>query len=310
MGVIDADRTYTRPQVRRLLGLSEAQLRSWERQQLIPAQKTYHFGDLLALGTLQKLRRSRLSAARIRAVLGAVRQKVGDLEEPLKHLKIVREGRRITVVIGGQKMEPQSGQLLLDFDRQELARLVSMPAAPAGPTPAARAREAESWFEKGLELERSGAPLEEIVAAYQRAVELDPRSAGAMVNLGTLYYHRRQWAEAERWYRRAVQVEPDYALAHYNLGNLFDEMGDRAAAVAHYLEAIRLNPRYPDAHYNLALVYQFSGELLKAVRHWQIYLELDPASAWAAVARRELEKLRRATLVPGGSDSPAGDAGR
>lgn len=306
MAVIEANRTYSRKQVRRLLDIAESQLRSWERQQLIPMQQQYHLGDLLALKTLQKLSRSRLSPARLRAILSAVRQRVGELEEPLKQLRIQREGRRITVVVGGQKMEPLSGQLLLDFDRHELARLLSFPVRqPGAGVSSKRAQEAERWFEKGLQLEAVGAPVEEIVEAYRRAVTLDPRSAGAMVNLGTVYFHRRQWADAEQWYRRALEVEPGYALAHYNLGNLYDELDDRAAAIAHYEQAIRLNPRYADAHYNLALLYQLNGELMKAVRHWQIYLRLDPASAWAAIARRELEKLRRLTVVPGGPGSPA-----
>jgi tetratricopeptide (TPR) repeat protein len=198
-------------------------------------------------------------------------------------------------------MEPLSGQLLLDFDQQELDRLVKFPGSRAAPrSAAARAREAEQWFEKGLELERAGAPFDQILEAYLKAVTLDPTSAGAMVNLGTLFFHRRMWAQAELWYRRALEVEPNYALAYYNLGNLYDELDDRPAAIAHYEQAIRLDPNYADAHYNLALLYQLSGRALEAVRHWQIYLRLDPVSPWAAIARRELEKLRQASIVNGG----------
>lgn len=305
MPVLGPETLYSRAQVRRLLGLKEAQLRSWEKKQLIASQQQYRLADLLALKTLQKLARSRLSAAQIQSVVSAVQAKIGQLEEPLRQLRIVREGKRITVVVGGQKMEPLSGQLLLDFGGEELARLVELPARSAPPGPS-RAREAEQWFEKGLALERQGAPLEEVIAAYLRAVELDPRSAGAMVNLGTLYYHQRQWAEAEHWYRRALEAEPGYALAHYNLGNLYDELGDRTRAAAHYQQAIRLDPHYADAHYNLALLYQSTGEPMKAAHHWRAYLRLDPSSPWAAIARRELEKLREATLA---GDEPGPKAG-
>lgn len=305
MRVLDAEATYSRAQVRRLLGISESRLRSWERQQLIPVQNEFRLADLLALGTLRKLAHLNLSAARIRQILSAVRRKVGELEEPLKQLRIVREGRRIAVIVGGRKMEPLTGQLLLDFDEEEIERLVNFPGARAQDlSPAARAREAERWFEKGLELERAGAPFDQILQAYLKAVTLDPRSAGAMVNLGTLFFHRRMWGEAELWYRRALEVEPGYALAHYNLGNLYDELDDRETAIAHYEQAIRLDPDYADAHYNLALLYQMSGRTLEAVRHWQIYLRLDPVSPWAVIARRELEKLRQATVVPGGHVAP------
>ncbi|MEK7404517.1 MAG: tetratricopeptide repeat protein [Acidobacteriota bacterium] len=301
-----AKQIYSRKEVRRLLGIGETQLRSWEKQDLVPSLQSFTFPDLLALRTLQKLRRSRVSAARIRSILAALRQKVNDIRDPLKELKIVPEGRRVTVVIEGHKMEPLSGQLLLDFDREEFARLIAFPTGGPAGGPAAQAREAELWFQRGLELEQTGAPFDEVVEAYERAVALDPHSAGAMVNLGTVHYHRRNWVQAERWYMKALEVDPTYALAHFNLGNLFDEKGDRPGAVTHYERAIRLNPRYADAHYNLALLCQCAGATMQAVHHWQVYLRLDPNSSWAAIARRELEKLRQATVLPG--SRPGGPA--
>jgi hypothetical protein len=35
---------------------------------------------------------------------------------------------------------------------------------------------------------------------------------------------------------------------------------------------------------------------MSAVRHWKAYLKLDPGDSWAVIARRELDKLRRALL--------------
>ena len=58
-----------------------------------------------------------------------------------------------------------------------------------------------------------------------------------------------------------------------------------------------LNPTYADVHYNIALLYQASGQSLKAVHHWKSYLKLDPMSPWASIARRELERLYRETIV-------------
>jgi len=77
------------------------------------------------------------------------------------------------------------------------------------------------------------------------------------------------------------------------------ERGDRARAMEHSLTAIRISPTYADAHYNVALLYQAANQTMKAVRHWTTYLKLDPTSQWAAVARRELTRLRDATLVHG-----------
>jgi tetratricopeptide (TPR) repeat protein len=286
--------TYTRDQVRRAFKLSGRQLRSWEEQGLLPAVESYTFGDLVALRTLVHLRQRRVSAARIRRVVRSLRARLGAGADPLRDVQIFVDGRRIAVQLDGGRMEPVSGQLLLDFDAGEIRRLLAFPGKSSD-EPARRA-EAERWFQEGLELERAGAPIERIVEAYQRAVELDPGSAGAWVNLGTVYFNARRLDRAEESYRRAVEADPGYALAHFNLANLYDERDDRARALVHYRTALKIHPSYADAHYNLALLYQSAGEVMSAVRHWNAYLKLDPASSWAAIARRELEKLRRALL--------------
>lgn len=293
---------YTREEARRVLGIRERQLTSWEQQQLVPHLDEFAFSDLIALSSLQKLRKERVSPAKVRQAVHAIRKKLSGVDNPFKELKIISEGRRVAVVLDGQKMEAVSGQLLLNFDQESLASLLAFPRGKQGTRDdaASTKRQAEAWFEKGLELEQIGAPTEEIVDAYQKAIECDPGSAGALVNLGTIHFHLKSWKEAERCYRRALEIDPGYALAHFNLGNLFDEIGRRDLASTHYLEAIRANPSYADAYYNLALLCQSQGDLMEAVRHWKAYLKLDGSSTWAGIARRELEKLRRAAVLPGG----------
>jgi predicted TPR repeat methyltransferase len=68
-------------------------------------------------------------------------------------------------------------------------------------------------------------------------------------------------------------------------------------AFDHYKRALALNPQYGDAHFNLALLHERTGETLKAVHHWKCYLKLDRSGQWAEIARRQLERLRKATLI-------------
>jgi len=295
--------------VRRLLPVSERQLRSWEKQQFIASTDRFGFSELLALKTLVALRDSKIPAGEIRRTLQAIRARMCDAGNPLTEMKLYSDGRRIRVQFEGRRMEAKTGQLLLDFDQAEISRLLSFPGrdragdAGGGVSPTAarpgRRAEAEMWFERGLQLEQEGAPLDDVIHTYQKALAIDPASAGALVNLGTVYFNARAWREAERYYRDALAADPEYALAHFNLGNLFDEMGDQARALQHYQTALRLNANYADAHYNIALLYQCVNQPLKAVRHWKAYLKLDPGSSWAAIAKRELGKLRDSTIVPG-----------
>src|SRR5438034_11509611 len=87
---------------------------------------------------------------------------------------ITAEGHRVVARDGALAWNPDSGQLVLDFDVASLAER----AAPLARRQAAAARrieddlDAEQWFDLGLELEVS-AP-EDARDAYRRALELDP----------------------------------------------------------------------------------------------------------------------------------------
>jgi len=284
---------YSRADVRRQFGLSERQLRSWERQELIPSSDKYSFSDLIAIQTIVKLRENRIQPRQIGRALASLRRKLA-VQQPLSELRIVSDGRKIAVHVAGQRMEAISGQILLYFETAELGGLASFPERRPG---ANRLREAEAWFQRGLDLEEAGAPIDEAIEAYQKALELNPEAAGALVNLGTIYYRQRQFADAETYYRDALDADPEYPLAQFNIGNLYDELGRMEEAQEHYQMALHLNPQYADAHFNLALLCERLGDNLKAVYHWRNYLKLDRGGQWADIARRQLDRLRQATLV-------------
>ncbi len=294
---------YTRKEVCRLLKIDGRQLRSWERQQLIPQVSEYRFPDLLALKTIIRLRSEKVHPRLIRQALEGLKRRLRDLPDATNDVRVYREGRAVRVQIGKQKMEPVSGQLLFDFPEAEIHRLLQLPPSQKGGTEMAEKLrnkiEADRWFEKGLDLEQSGAPLEQIVEAYRKAAELDTNAAGALVNLGTVFFNGHAWADAEEQYQKALQIDPHYPLAHFNLGNLYDERGDAETALEHYAAALKLQPNYADVHYNLALLHQGEGDVMSAVRHWRAYLKLDGSSEWGQIARRELTKLEAVTVFRG-----------
>ncbi len=284
---------YERAEVRRLIHLSERQLQTWERLGLVPVANAYSFRDLIALRAIAELRTHRIPLRKIGRALASLKQRLSEVRDPLAELKIFSDGRNIAVRVAGQNMVALTGQILFDFDTSELASVQSLPPQPPPP---ARTGDSEAWFQKGLFLEETGAPIDEAVEAYQHAVELNPHAAGALVNLGTIRYRLHQFQEAEDYYTRALEADPQYPLAHFNLGNLYDERGDLTKAQLCYETALRINPRYGDAHFNLALLCERRGDVLRAVHHWKAYLKIDSAGSWAEIARRQLEKLRVALL--------------
>lgn len=294
--------SYTRKEVCRLLKIEGRQLRTWERQRLIPEIPEYRFADLLALKTIMRLRAEHARPREIRCALDGLRNHLKQAAAPPSDVRVYKDGPRVRVQIGKHKMEPASGQLLFDFTEQEIDKLLQLPRYEKAGKVAERLQqrlEADRWFERGLELEQRGAAHEEVIEAYQMAAKLDPSSSGALVNLGTAFFNGHAWAAAEEQYKKALELNPNYALAHFNLGNLYDERGDSDSALRHYEQALRLYPAYADAHYNLALLNQGMRNILGAVRHWRAYLKLDGGSTWAVIARRELDKLEAQTVVHG-----------
>jgi predicted Zn-dependent protease len=285
---------YSRADVRRQFRLTERQLKSWERESLVPPLESYSFSDLIAIRTILELRGKGFRSRNIAEAVSSLRRKLDDVKRPLSELRILSDGRKIAVQVAGHKMEALTGQILFDFEAAELGGVRDFPERKQGGD---LLRESEVWFQQGLDLEETGAPVEKVLEAYQKVVELNPAAAGALVNLGTIHYRQRKFGEAERYYKQAIAADPSYPLAEFNLGNLYDEQGRLPDAFHHYKRTLALNPQYADAHFNLALLCERTGDTLKAVLHWKIYLKLDRTGQWAEIARRQLERLREATVI-------------
>ena len=70
-------------------------------------------------------------------------------------------------------------------------------------------------------LELSGPQQQErAIAAYERALQLDPGAPNVHYNLGLIYKDRRDWPRAQAQFRRALEVNPDDDDARYWLDQL------------------------------------------------------------------------------------------
>ena len=289
--------TFARAEVRRILKITENRLRSWERAGLCEHRSEFGFADLIALKALQKLRENRIPNERIKRSLASLTEKLSGIERPLWELKITSDGRKVAVELPGGKMEALSGQMLFNFEASSLKPVTALDKKETRPQ-MQRLQEAERLFRRGLDQEEAGEPPGKVLETYREALRLNPKAAGAWVNIGTVCYREGDLREAEHCYREALRVSPSYALAHFNLGNVCEEMERLTEAVNCYKIALRLQSDYADAHYNLALVYERLAEPMHAAKQWQAYLQLDNSGPWAGIARQQLNSLLK--ITPGG----------
>jgi tetratricopeptide (TPR) repeat protein len=278
-----ADR-FTRHEVQRILDVTRKQLDYWERLQLVGprrrggGERFYDFRDLISLRTAKQLTEQGVPAYRLRRSLLALQRKLAEVRAPLAELRILSDGRDVIVEQKGARVEPLSGQLVLNFDTRELDdKLRVMPE-----------RNAEAWFALGTEFQADPSTRPQAIGAYRQALEQDPGRVDALINLGALLYEQADFPAALDCFRRVVRREPGNPLAHYNLGSVLEELDQLEAARKHLREAVRLEPDYADAHYNLAYICEKLNAREEARQHWRRYLELDPLSPWCGYARERL----------------------
>jgi len=266
---------------------------AWEREGLIPALGEgphYSFEHLSRLRALREMRHRRITARHIRRHVDAM-QKVSGMSNALLETSAMRSGGRLVFRHGGALVDPLSNQLAFDFATASGRELQVVGSAGVLHNRQEGAALVQELFIQAVQLEENPATLDEAIEIYAEILERDPGHAPACINLGTIFYNRREFAHAENLYRRATVADPSYALAFFDLGNVLDEMQRLHEAIEAYSHAIALVPQYADAHYNLALAFERQGERRHALRHWTAYIRLDPVGPWASHAKGQTRKI-------------------
>jgi len=283
--------SYRRQDVLRISAISSRQLQGWERAGLIPKLENYSFQDLGQLRILRALREDAIPASSIRESVSAMKA-VAGMANPLLEARIVRTGTRLAFRHRGATVDPIRRQLLLDFEGSGQPGRVSL-ASGLYPMPRTGTRASDGIqerFQQAVQAEESG-DKQRAIALYEEILAIDPDYAAACINLGTIYFHLRQFTRAEELYRHATVADPNYVLAYFDLGNVLDELERLDESIAAYCKAVALSPRYADAHYNLALAYERSNQNRSALRHWMAYTKLDNRGPWADHARGQIRRL-------------------
>jgi transcriptional activator of cad operon len=120
--------------------------------------------------------------------------------------------------------------------------------------------------------------FDEALAAYARAIALDPDAWGAMINVGDVLEIQGRAGDALPWFERAyeamsrayaknpVQVRPWYAALGVLVAERHRARGDAAHAETWYRRVLAQSPLHPDATRGLARLLRASGDAAGADR--------------------------------------------
>lgn len=284
---------YTLGDAARICGLSPRRLRYWERTSLVRARSTgdstpgFDFLDLVSVRSIVGLLSRGVPLQRIRRSVNAVRGRLPGLD-PIQLLRWQEVSRCVVVRDQGVLMEP-GGQLVLDLPNSSQREVTSLVPLPPAPGTAAAREAALPWFEEGCRADSDGSREKEALAAYRRALEIDPEYADAHCNLGALHFNQERSDLARACFRRALQLDPGHPEANLNLGAILEGEGRDAQALRHYRAALERDPHLAAVHLSLALLYEKRSLPRAARAHWRSYLRLESSGTWAEIARERLE---------------------
>ena len=120
--------------------------------------------------------------------------------------------------------------------------------------------------------------LEKAKAHLEKAIEIAPDFLEALNDLGTIYYRRKQFAEAAALFERALTVDPDFVTARVNLGGALLSLQQFARALDENIRVLAVRPHDPLAHAQTALCLLYLDRLEEALQHLQQAKQSDPGS--------------------------------
>ncbi len=134
------------------------------------------------------------------------------------------------------------------------------------------------------------------IGAYQKALVFNPVNPRVHMSLGKIYYAEKGlYYESVAAYKRAIDLDPHSVEARMGLGEVYEDKGLYKEALEEYRRVIDLEAKHTGAMYNLALVYE-KVDPREAIAQWERYIalasQLPSEKDWVDVARQHLRKLR------------------
>jgi len=163
---------------------------------------------------------------------------------------------------------------------------ISSAAAQPPQPPVDRAGQAYEQFLLGHRSEKSG-KIDVAIAAYQRAMQLDPGAAEIPAELSALYLRQNRAQDALNTAEQALKIDPGNAEAN---------------RVAGFVYASQVDPDPGDRGAQAGKPDKADESLTKAIHHFEVALERDPVDAdpnvRATLARLYLRAGSNAKAIP------------
>ena len=94
-------------------------------------------------------------------------------------------------------------------------------------------------------------------------------------NLGSVYFYRKNFFEAENCYKKSIKINIKNFEALNNLGNLYIVQNNYEEGIKYYKKAIEISKKFIAAHYNLAIAYKNLGDFSNSKKYLLNSIEIN-----------------------------------
>jgi len=136
------------------------------------------------------------------------------------------------------------------------------------------------WLDRGCELGKLGEHEEEI-AAYEKALEIDPKFHYAWYNLGYVLKDLGRNSEGIAAWEKALEIDPKCYQAWHGLGNALNDLGHYSEAIAAFNQALEIDPKFSYVWNGLGNALNDLGRYTEAIAAYEKALEIDPKFSYA-----------------------------
>jgi protein O-mannosyl-transferase len=112
---------------------------------------------------------------------------------------------------------------------------------------------------------------------FLRALELKPDSVNVMNALACLYIETKRYDESEAMFHKALALKPEWTDLHFNHGRLLTLQGKESEALAEFYKAVETAPVNPHAHFYLAEALAKAGKDTESEKEYKTSIALAPS---------------------------------
>ena len=111
-----------------------------------------------------------------------------------------------------------------------------------------------------------------------------------LLNLGFIYFNKKQYDKALSYYKRATEASPGFAQAWRGLGRVYAVTGRLAESLEAYEKAVQAAPYFALAFLEMGDVHETAGHGEEAVSAWKRALELSQGTDLAGDVKKRLSR--------------------